>query len=104
MNQIKATFINAQVTSSLDLLNYENYTFYDEYLVNLTSKFFNLNQTINSYELINGMLDVGARVRYDLNLKADPGWDITYSFDLGEKLDYQLTDGKLNNNIIEWTC
>jgi|GEM_PF-580174 len=100
--QIKATFINAQVTSSLDLLNYENYTFYDEYLVNLTSKFFSLNQTINSYELINGIIDVGARVRYDLNLKADPGWNIIYSFDLGEKLDYQLTDGKLNNNIIEW--
>jgi len=102
-NQIKATFINAQVTSTIDLLNYENNTFYDEYLINLTSKFFNLNQTINSYELINGMLDVGALIRYDLNLKADQGWDITYFFDLGEKLDYQLTDGKVNNNIIEWT-
>ncbi len=101
--QIKDTFINAKVTSSIELLNYANYNFYDEYLVNLTSDFFNLNKTINSYELINGMLDIGALVRYDLNLKADTGWDITYSFTLGEKLDYQVTDGKLYDNIIEWT-
>lgn len=101
-NQIQATFINAKVTSLLELLNYENYNFYDEYIVNLTSNFFDINQTINSHELINGLLDVGARVRYDLNLKADPGWDIIYSFNLGEKLEYQLTDGSINNNIIEW--
>lgn len=103
LDQLKASFVNAKVTSSNELLNYENEKFYDEYLVNLTSKFFSLNETINPYELINGMLDVGAHVRYDLSLKADPGWDITYSFDLGEKLEYQLTDGKLKNNIIEWT-
>jgi hypothetical protein len=102
-DQIKTTFINAKVTSSIDLLKYENYNFYDEYLVNLTSNYFSLNQTINSYELINGILDIGALVRYDLSLKADPGWDVTYSFNLGEKLDYQLTDGEINNNIIEWT-
>jgi hypothetical protein len=101
--QIKATFINAQVTSQLELLKYENYKFYDEYLVNLTSKFFSINETINSYELINGMLDVGAQVRYNLNLKADPGWDILYSFDLGEKLGYNGTNGNKLNNIIEWT-
>jgi len=101
-NQIQGTFINAKVTSLLELLNYENYNFYDEFIVNLTSNFFDLNQTINSHELINGLLDVGARVRYDLNLKADTGWDIVYSFNLGQKLEYQVTDGSINNNIIEW--
>jgi hypothetical protein len=103
LDQLKASFVDAKVTSSNELLNYENEKFYDEYLVNLTSKFFGLNETINPYELINGMLDVGAHVRYDFSLKASPGWDITYSFDLGEKIEYQLTDGKLKNNIIEWT-
>ena len=105
LDQLKVSFKNARITPTNELLTYENEKFYDEYLVNLTSKFFNLNETISSYELINGLLDVGAYIRYDLNLKADIGWDIKYSFDLGEKLEYKETNGKtdLKNNIIEWT-
>jgi hypothetical protein len=104
-DQLIDSFKNAKITAPNELLTYENEKFYDEYLVNLTSNFFNLNETSNPYELINGLLDVGAYIRYDLNLKADAGWDIIYSFDLGEKLEYKETNGKtdLTNNIIEWT-
>jgi len=102
-NQIKNTFQGANVTPLKAKPVYTSGKFNEEYNVNLTSEFFNMAETINAHDFINGMLDVGAHVRYNLSLKADPGWDITYSFDLGEKLEYQLTDGKLKNNIIEWT-
>jgi len=77
-------------------------TFNEELNVKLTSSFFGLNESVNSYEFINGLLDMDARVNYSLNLQAEPGWNNTYLIDLGEKFDFKSTNGILQGDYLKW--
>ncbi len=100
-NQIKQTFGNVTVTDELP--TYVNGLFYDEFDVNLTSAFFGMNETVNAHDFINGVLDMGAILNYSFNLQADPGWNNTYVFNLGDSLSYKYVNtGTLYWNRVEW--
>jgi len=103
LNQIKDTFENADVTPETELPDYNNEKFYDSFQVYLSSNYFGINQSITSYELINGVLDMGGQVNYSFNLQAEEGWNNTYIINLGEELRHIVfTDGKVSGNNIEW--
>lgn len=102
-DQINDVFLGAKIASLKDLLDYQNYKFYDTYSINLTTSFFGLNETANAYELINGVLDMSAVVNYDFVFKANEGWNITYIINLGEDYKFKLTNGKTTGENIEWT-
>jgi len=100
-NQIKQTFGNVTVTD--DLPAYENDLFYDEFDVNLTSAFFGMNETVNAHDFINGVLDMDAVISYSFNLQAEPGWNNTYIFNLGDSLHYDYVNtGSKSWNEAEW--
>ena len=100
-NQIKQTFGNVTVTD--DLPAYENDLFYDEFDVNLTSAFFGMNETVNAHDFINGVLDMDAVISYSFNLQAEPGWNNTYIFNLGDSLHYDYVNtGSKSWNKAEW--
>jgi len=101
-NQIKQTFENADVTAKYELPTYENDIFHDEYDVKLTSVFFNMNRTVNITNLLNGLLDIGALVNYSFNLKAEEGWNNTYTIILPDSMKYQRTTGSVEGNRIQW--
>ena len=80
------SFKNAEIYAENVLPTYENHKFYDNFVVNLTAAFFELNNSVNSYELVNGILDMGANMTYNLDLYAKHGWNNTYEFILSEKM------------------
>lgn len=100
--QIKQTFENADVTVLNELPSYVNDIFHDEYKVNLTPTFFNINKTVNIPNFINGVLDIGAFVNYTFNLKAETGWDNIYTIILPDHMGYQRTTGSVSGNRIQW--
>ncbi|MEA3458966.1 MAG: hypothetical protein U9R21_09870 [Candidatus Thermoplasmatota archaeon] len=100
--QIKQTFEDAYVTAINELPSYENDIFHDEYKVNLTPTFFNMNETVNIPNFINGALDIGAFVNYTFNLKAETGWNNTYIIILPDPMGYQRTTGSVSGNRIQW--
>jgi len=100
--QIKQTFEDADVTTNKELPTYENGIFYDKYAVNLTSSFFNVNETVNIPDFVNGVLDIGALVNYTFNLKAESGWNNTYTIILPDPMEYQRTTGSVSGNRIQW--
>lgn len=101
-NQIKNSFINSTIEAAVEKPYYENTYFKDEYKVNLTSAFFGLNQTVNSQELINGVLDMDAIVFYYFNLQAEHGWNNTYTFSLPDNIKYRYTTGSVESEKIKW--
>ncbi len=104
LNQIRETFKNAEIRPIKELPSYQNEEFHDEFKVTLSSNFFGMNESINSYELINGVLDLGAQVNYTFDLNSEAGWNNTYTIELGNNLDYIVfTNGKAENKNIEWT-
>jgi len=80
------SFENAEIYAENVLPTYENHKFYDNFVVNLTATFFELNNSVSSYELVNGILDMGANVTYNIDLYAKHGWNNTYEFILSEKM------------------
>jgi len=100
--QIKNSFANSTVDAAIEKPYYENTYFKDEYHVNLTSAFFGLNQTVNSQELINGVLDMDAIVFYYFSLQAEHGWNNTYTFSLPENIKYRYTTGSVESDNIKW--
>ena len=102
LRQIKNSFEKAKVTPVDDLPSYKNGKFYDNFEIKLTSDFFGLNNSVNSYEFINGILDINGRVNYSFNFQAEQGWNNTYTITLGEDLGYYRTNGKVTNKRIEW--
>jgi len=96
------TFKNARIKSLQVLPDYVNGKFTGQFKVNLTSGFFRINESINAEELVNGMLDMDARLDYNFNLTAKQGWDNTYTFDLGDTYTFKSTDGKIDGDSLEW--
>jgi len=101
-NQIKNSFVNSTVNAAVEKPYYENTYFKDEYKVNLTSAFFGLSKTVNSQELINGVLDMDAIVFYYFNLQAEHGWNNTYTFSLPDNIKYRYTTGTVESEKIKW--
>ena len=103
-NTLLNIFKGAIVKTSSVLPTYENNKFYEKYTVNLTNSFFGLNETINPYEYINGLLNMGGIITYTFDLQAEPGWNNTYIFNLNNKYSLTRTNGKydITENTIQW--
>jgi len=100
-SQLKNTFINAKFLNFTRPV-FDGNTFHEELNVELTSSFYGLNDSINAYDFINGILDMSGLVNYSFSLNAEPGWNNSYYVDLGDDLDYQRTTGSLYGNKMEW--
>jgi hypothetical protein len=101
-NQLSESFPNASVTSNTELPMYQDQRFLDEYILVFSSSFFNLNQSVDSNDFINGMLDVGFTVNYSFQLSALEGWNNTYTVLIPNSLTYKQTTGKVQGNTIQW--
>ncbi|UCD13136.1 MAG: hypothetical protein JSW60_06130, partial [Thermoplasmatales archaeon] len=101
-NQIKKSFENATVTALNEKPSYQNTQFYDDYSVNLTAAFFGLDETVNAYDFVNGVLDMDAIVYYAFSLQAEPGWNNTYAVTLPDSMKYRYTTGAIYVNRILW--
>lgn len=106
-NSLRNQLIDVFGEKNIDPLGYkptyQSPYFYEEYNINLTSDYFGINETINPYELINGVLDMGGWMNYNFIFKADHGWNNTYSMNLGENYKLQRAIyGSVMNQIIEW--
>ena len=98
-NQIKIIFENANVNALNQIPDYSNYIFLDAFNVNLTSAFFNINETVTADDFINGVLDMGAVISYNFNLQAEPGWNNTFTYILHDSMDFNSANNTANVNI-----
>ena len=89
--QLENVFGNDNIHPQLNRPTYEDNLFHEEYIINLTSSFFDINESINTYEFINGVLDMGGNITYTFNLFADNGWNNTYTFYLTDKMGVNRT-------------
>jgi len=101
-NQITATFEEESVGNLGKKPTYKNGAFHHDYFVNLSPSFFDMNETVNINDFVNGVLDLGALINYTLDLHAEAGWNNTYFIGIGEHLDYQRTTGILSGNKVSW--
>ncbi|MFO7677151.1 MAG: hypothetical protein R6V50_02035 [Thermoplasmatota archaeon] len=85
-NQVNEIFKGAERTG-FQMPVYSNGIFKEEFTVDLTSKFFNINESINAETLVNGALDCGATVTYAFNLVSEQGWNNTFIFVLPESMN-----------------
>ena len=76
--------------------------FYDLYEVSLGNKFFNLSEEINSHDLVNGLLNSGAEISYELDLKAVPGWNVTYRIIPNQQIRITESNGSKIGDYVEW--
>jgi hypothetical protein len=79
--------------------------FTEEYTVNLSYLFFNMNDNVNVYDFINGILDIDANISYNFNLIAKHGWNNTYKFVLSDNLNFNnvnTVDITNNNKELTW--
>jgi hypothetical protein len=101
-DQLSQSFPDAIVSSNTDLPSYQNQQFHDEYVLLMTSSFFDLNRSIESTDFINGMMDVGFIVNYSFSLNALKGWNNSYTITLPNSLTYKRTTGKVIGQTIQW--
>jgi len=76
--------------------------FEEDLNISLSSLFFNLSETVNAGDIINGVLDMNAIISYDFDLKAEPGWKNTYTVVLPSPMVYRSTNGQVNGDRISW--
>jgi len=101
-NQMEITFENANVVPLDTRPTYKNTVFYEDYSVNLTSAFFGMGEDVDTYNFINGVLDMGAEVFYEFTLQAELGWDNTYTITLPATMFPPYTNGEVDTDRIEW--
>lgn len=104
-NTLSGIFQDADVVALQDLPTYESDKFNAEFNVSLTSAYFGLNEAVNAHDFINGVLDMSARLFYEFDLKAEPGWDNSYIISLGNLYDHRYIEkGFLDiiGNKITW--
>jgi hypothetical protein len=100
--QLEGIFENAEIVNfSMPIFNGER--FIEELNVELTPTYFELNESVNTRDFINGVLDMGAVVNYSLDLQAEPGWNNTYLIGLGANLVFKRTTGTLDGDDVRWT-
>jgi len=93
---------NADITILNKLPSYTNEVFQDEYNINLTSGFFGMNESVNTYDFVNGVLYMGAIANYSFDLQANTGWANTYSISLRTPMLRHYTNGDETANVIQW--
>ena len=101
-NTLTQSFEKNNVKSLKVLPNYENNKFYNTFNVDLTPLYFNMDETVDIYSVINGVLDISAYVNYSFNLKAEPGWNNNYIFNLGNNFTFVRTTGSVSGTNIGW--
>ena len=100
--QLEGIFENAEIVNfSMPIFNGER--FIEELNVELTPSYFELSESVNTRDFINGVLDMGAVVNYSLDLQAEPGWNNTYLIGLGKNLAFKRTTGTLDGDGVRWT-
>ena len=101
---LQDTFKNAKINALNDIPSYKNGKFYDDFNVNLTSSYFGISEDVDVYSFLNGILDMGAQIRYLFSFKAKLGWNNTYAVNIGDDYDFQKqTNGTWDGGtIIEW--
>ena len=99
--QLEEIFANANILN-FTMPTFDGDKFNEDFNVELTSSFFNLNESVNSEKFINGVLDIGAIVNYTFNLQTEQGWNNTYTIILSESIGYKRTTGSVENNRIQW--
>jgi hypothetical protein len=100
---ISKSFEKSIVNALNEIPTYENKKFHDDFTVNLTSIFFDMNETVNAHNFVNGVLDMGAKVAYTFNLKAESGWNNTYTITLPTFMNRTYTNGKvLEKRVVSW--
>jgi len=100
-NQLEVTFENAEI-KDFEIPTFNGNIFSEELNVSLYPSFFNLDESVNVDDFINGILDISAWVNYSFVLQAEPGWNNTYSIYLGEDLEFKRTNGAPSDKYIEW--
>jgi len=100
-NQLDVTFGNAKIID-FEIPIFDGVHFSEELNVSLTSSLFNLDDSVNADDFINGVLDISALVNYSLTLQAEPGWNNTYKINLGDELDFKRTTGSPSGKYIVW--
>ena len=104
-DQLKSCFDKADVKASIQIPSYSDGYFKDEFIATLTATFFNVDENYNVNNLLNGILDMGGSIKYNINLNASMGWYNTYNMILSNKMtiDYANTeDVDFSNNKITW--
>ena len=104
-NQLEAVFENANI-SNFEMPAFNGENFNETLVVKLTPTFFKLNASVNSENLINGVLDMGAVINYNFNLQAEPGWNNTFTYALSDVMNLDkanTTDVDLYKNEVSWT-
>lgn len=104
-SQLEEVFENADI-SNFEMPQYDDEKFNEVLNVELTSSFFEMNDSVNAHDLINGVLDMDAQVNYSFNLQAESGWNNTFKFILPESMDLKFAntdDFDSHKNEITWT-
>jgi hypothetical protein len=101
-NTLTQSFDKTSVKSSRVLPSYENSRFYNNFSIDLTPLYFNIDETVDVYSIVNGVLDMSAFVNYSFNLRAEPGWNNNYIFNLGNSLTFVRTTGSVSGTNIGW--
>ena len=101
-NTLTSSFEKNNVKSLRVLPSYENGKFYNNFSVDLTPLYFGMPETVDIYSIINGILDMSAYANYSFNLKAEPGWNNNYIFNLGNFFTFVRTTGSVSGTNIGW--
>jgi hypothetical protein len=100
-NQLFVTFENAEI-NDFEIPSFDGDKFTEELNVSLSPSFFDLDESVNIDDFINGILDISALVNYSFNLQAEPGWNNSYRIYLGDNLEFKRTTGTPTDKYIEW--
>ena len=101
-NTLTQTFEKNNVKSLRALPSYEKNKFYNNFSVDLTPSYFNMVESVDIYNIVNGVLDMSAFVNYSFNLRAEPGWNNKYVFNLGNSFNFVRTTGSVSGSNISW--
>jgi len=103
--------LEGQLNEMFNFANLLNFTmpefdgngFKEDLQVKLTPSSFKLNESIDIENFINGLLDMGAVIDYTFNLKAERGWNNTYSFVFPPYMIYNRTNTNMvMGDTIQW--
>lgn len=89
-NSLSTQMINIFGYGNINALNSKPFIeaslFYENFNANLSSSFFNMNESVNAHDFVNGVLDMGANVSYRFYLQSEHGWNNTFNFILADKM------------------
>lgn len=103
--QVETAFPGAEVDTMKPMPTYESPYFVDDFQVNLTPAFFQYNGSLNLTNFIAGVLDMGATVAYQFDLKAEEGWNTTFVYTLSNTMTLAFAntaDTNPDTNSVTW--